>query len=1208
MTFNAPTPGLMLVHGNQPELLRDLVLAWLRRYPLAPLENEVMLVQSNGIAQWLKLALAADPADGGCGIAAALEISLPARFLWRVYRALLGRLAVPEQSPFDEERLRWRLLRMLPSLTGQDGDAPLAPLRAFLRQDHDLRKRFQLAERLADLFDQYQVYRADWLARWAVGDDVLIDARGVATPLPDGQRWQAALWRALLADVRDAATGGEASGAGRAAVHAAFMRRAAAWPAGERPPDLPRRVIVFGISSLPRQSLEVLGELSRWTQVLLCVHDPCRHYWADIVADRDLLRGGRAARSRSPDAPPVPEELLHLHAPPLLAAWGKQGRDFIGLLDEFNESSHSDQPGAFSEVGDGAATAHRRPILAEQRLFVPFGGAGVLQQLQDDILELRPLHETRACWPPVDPACDASLRFHVAHSPRREVEILHDQLLAAFNADASLRPREVIVMVPEIDAYAPHIQAVFGLIDADDPRYLPFNVADQGRRRVDPLPRALEQLLALPQSRLAVGDLLDLLDVPALRRCFAIAEDDLPRLQRWIRGANIRWGLHAEQRAGLDLPHTGAPDAAQNTWLFGMRRMLLGYAVGADAAAWRGIEPYDEIGGIDAALLGPLARLLERLDATWRTLRAPAGVAVWGERLRRLLADFFVATDDDEAYTLLRLETALREWEAICDEAALREDLPLTVVGEHWLAQLEQRGLSQRFFGGAITFATLMPMRAIPFRLVCLLGMNDGDYPRRRVPMDFDLMAGDYRPGDRSRREDDRYLFLEALLSARERLHISWVGRDINDNSARPPSVLVAQLRDHLAAGWTPCAAGDENDAADTASDSGPGGAALLAALTVEHPLQPFNPLYFTPAGAAAGLFSYAREWLPPAIAESPPPAEPPLPPPATEEALSLQRLGEFLKQPVRVFFRQRLGVYFADDDPVADDQEPFELDQLGRWQLQDELIQAQATALARGDTDAETWTETLADARAARLAAIRRRGDLPAGEFGRALADDLLAPMAALFERYRQALARWPRRLAAAEEIRLTVDGDGQELTLADRLDDLRADDAGRRGRVVLESSELIENRHYRGEKIVGHWLRHLALHLAGEPLTTEIVGKIGTVTLPPLPPAEARRHLAELLRVWRHGMRRPLPLAARTAFVWLREGRDAAARCYDGAFRQIGEARTDAYLRRVYPDFAALTADGEFFQLAETLLRPLHAALPVGEKRGTTTAGGAA
>jgi exodeoxyribonuclease V gamma subunit len=1309
----------MLVHGNRPEALRDLLVTWVRRHPLAPLETEVILAQSNGIAQWLKLALAADPVredgkssrdmnavdlirdedkpdsdmhlanplrdggtsegdrhldkgedeseaslEGGLGIAAALEISLPSRFLWRVYRAVLGGEAVPETSPFDKSRLVWRLMRLLPEVMTRPEYQPLA---RFLAADTDRRKRFQLAERLADLFDQYQVYRADWLAAWAAGEDVLIDARGKRGPLPTEQRWQASLWRVLLADLaggrqpggmqeRHAALGtltaqtsspqpspargdgaresagyatqarpgdrgcerllgsdpsspgagagagaGELIYAGRAAVHEAFLARAAAWPTGERPPGLPRRLLVFGISSLPRQSLEVLAALARWTQVLMCVHNPCEHYWADILADQDLLRAEHRRQRRRIGMPDkLAAEDLHQHAHPLLAAWGKQGRDFIGLLDE-----HDDEGARGLYAARFHAIGERIDLFDPPR--DPTQATTLLAQLQDDIRDLRPLAESRDRWPPVDPARDFSLRFHIAHGPQREVEILHDQLLAAFNADPSLTPRDVIVMVPDIDAYAPHIQAVFGLVDRQDPRYIPFSLADQGRRATDPLVQALASLLELPQSRLAVSDLLDLLEVPALQRRCGISVEDLPRLHRWVRGANIRWGLHAAQRASLELPDQ-PEDQARHTWRFGLRRMLLGYAVGQEAAAWRGIEPFDEIGGLDAALLGPLTRLLDRLDATWRTLREPATVAAWCARLRQLLADFLDAGDSSEdAFTLLQLETALQDWLEAGEEAGLTEKLPLSIVGEHWLSRLDEGGLSQRFFAGAVTFATLMPMRAIPFRLVCLLGMNDGDYPRQRPPLDFDLMGQDYRPGDRSRREDDRYLFLEALLSARERLYLSWVGRRITDNSPRPPSVLVGQLRDHLAAGWRladskaipqglvpPSVQGLAPD-----NHQGPAqtSTSLLDALTQEHPLQPFSLRYFPSDPAVSPWFTYAREWRP-GVAVSEPPGrvgQAPLPPLCREEPFRLRDLADFLKAPVKAFFTQRLGVYFDVADPAAEDQEPFSLDHLQRWLLNDELIQAQARAVDAG--------EPLAAVRAASLERIRRRGDLAPGGFGEALAEELDAPMDKLFAEYREALGRWPQSLADEMEILVpaqTEDQSGdqpgtQTLAIADWLGGLRADAAGQRGRVVLETSDLVKDRHYRGEKVIRHWVAHLAGNLGEEPLTTLVLSKVGKVELAPLPPDQARRHLAELLRAWDEGLRRPLPLATRTAFAWLKGGDPGAARqTYEGGYNQQGEVETDPYLARVYPDYAALTADGAFNRLAETLFGPLLAALP--------------
>uniref|UniRef100_UPI00260247F6 exodeoxyribonuclease V subunit gamma n=1 Tax=uncultured Halomonas sp. TaxID=173971 RepID=UPI00260247F6 len=984
--------------------------------------------------------------------------------------------AVPPVSPFDKPRLVWRLMRLLPTLLDASVFAPLA---RFLEGDDDLRKRHQLAERLADLFDQYQVYRADWLAAWAAGDDVILTARGEARPLAEEQRWQAELWRALRADIANAH--GEAGlASSRAAVHARFLEACQALKG--RPPGLPRRVIVFGISSLPAQTLEALAAMARVSQVLLCVHNPCRHYWADIIEHKDLLRAERKRQRRRPGMPAdLAETELHLHAQPLLAAWGKQGRDYLRLLDEFDEAQ------AYRGLFEGEALRidlFDSPLEDEED-----PEPSLLRQLQDDILELRPLAESRERWPAVDPSRDRSLRFQVAHSALREVEILHDQLLAAFSEDPTLRPRDVLVMVPDVDQYAAAVQAVFGRLDPDDPRHIPFTLSDQASRHRLPLLIALEQLLRLPELRLSVSDLLDLLEVPALRARFGIPETALPVLRRWIEGAGIRWGLDARQRQSLELPE----GLSANTWAFGLRRLLLGYAVGSAAEGpWQGVEPYDDIGGLEAALAGPLVSLIDTLEAQWQTLAEPCDVATWGERLRELLAACFLADSDQDLMALTRLEQALDAWQESAEEAGLEEPLPLSVVREHWLAQVDEASLSQRFLAGAVNIATLMPMRAIPFRHVCLLGMNDADYPRVQRPLDIDLMAQDYRPGDRSRREDDRYLFLEALLSARDRLTISWVGRSIVDNTEQPPSVLLGQLRDHLARGWR--LAGDDKEN---------GGQTLLEALTTEHPLQPFSIAYFR---AGSPLATYAHEWrelhLPGGDAE--PAAAPALAPFRQESPLTLAQLGGFLRAPVQAFHTTRLKVFLETEALERLDHEPFELDGLDHWQLQHALIEASRAAVEAG--------EPFEPALEATLARLEREGRLAMGGFTERMRDALAEPMPKLFEEYRQVLDEWPHALAEPLGVSLDLGealGDGPGLE--DWIGELRANDAMERCRVLLTTSSLVNKGKYHWKHWLGPWVAHLAGQLEG-PMTTRLLSRAGGGTLAPLPAEEARAHLATI------------------------------------------------------------------------------------------------
>ena len=1141
-------PGLMVVHGNRLEDLRDLLVEWLARTPLAPLEDELMLVQSNGIAQWLKLALARPREAGGVGISAAVEMQLPGSFLWRAYRAVLGREAVPADSPFDKSRLAWRLMRLLPA---QLGDAAFAPLRHFLGEGRiDAIKLFQLARQVADLFDQYQVYRADWLDDWEHGRDVLRDEpRGQRLPLPATQRWQAQLWRALLRDVGAAQRDNH-----RAAVHRAFLDRAATLET--RPAALPRRIVVFGISSLPQQTLEALTALGRVCQVFLLVTNPCRHYWADIIEDRELLKAEQHRHAAKPGSPETPQyEELHLHANPLLAAWGKQGRDYIRLLDGF------DAP----EIYRARFAALNRDI----DLFTEPGRGNLLHQVQQAILDLEPLPADptqRRAWK----AGDESLRFHVAHNPQREVEVLHDELLALFERAARegkpLAPRDVMVMVPDIQTYAPHIQAVFGRIPPDDPRYLPCSIADRPARGSAPLLVALEQLLRLPESRFAAGDILDLLDAPALRRRFRLDEAELPVLRRWIEGAGIRWGLDGIQKESL-----GLPPEEQNSWRFGLRRMLLGYAVG-DGASLHGIAPYAEVGGLDAALVGPLAALLERLEHWWRLFAAPASPAQWIERLRGLLAEMFDAgRDDDDALVLQRLDDALSAWEQSCVEAGFDGPLPLAVVREHWLAAIDESRLSQRFLGGAVSFGTLLPMRAIPFRVVCLLGMNDGDYPRRHDAPDFDLMAlpKQQRPGDRSRRDDDRYLFLEALLSARDALHVSWVGRSARDNAELPPSVLVGQLRDYLAAGWR---------CADDAS--------LLAALTTDYPLQAFSQRYFDADGDAR-LFTYAGEWQR-ARQSAPYGDDAPLSAWEPEATLDLGLLQRFLKSPARTFYAERLGVRFDELDDADAEHEAFALGGLERHHVTDTLLR---TAIATG-------TDALPSA-AQRL---REQGGLPPGSFGTLALEPVEQAAHDAGSAWHALDARWPDA-AGMRELRHEAHG----LCIEDWLGDLRDDGEGGHVRLVPTASTLAKDGIVRHDKLLDAWVVHLFANAKALRLASWIIGPDATLTLPPLAAAEATVCLDELCAALRAGMQSPLPVARKTAFAWLQveaANRDAAPekqkdpaiaarRRYDHAEHEHGrgEVDEDACLAREWPTFDALLAAG--FEGWLPLYRPLLGAV---------------
>ena len=1085
----APPTGFLVVHGNRLEDLRDLVVEQVRNHPLPPLVAEQFLVQSNGMKHWLQQALADDAAIGIC---AATHIDLPSTFLWQAYRAVLGRGAVPQQLVFDKGALTWRLLRLLPACVAAD---PLryAPLAHYLHGDDDGRRAWQLAQQVADVFDGYQQYRADWLQAWEGGDDS-------AAPLE--HRWQPALWRALRADV-----GARNENTSRAAVHRAFVE-AITGHDGPRPASLPPRIFVFGISALPMQSVEALAQLGRVCQVIVAVQNPCQYYWGDIVEGRELLKQLARHRHDLRAGHTAPSE-----APPLLASLGKQGRDYLHLLDSFDQTEeHRQQLQRVDWFTD--------PLDVLKKNGQP---ANRLAQLQSAILNLEPLP-----LQPEDVPTDESIVFMQAHSAQREVEVLHDHLLALLDADDSLQPSDIMVMVPDMTEFVSHIQAVFGRFNPQHPRHLPYSVADTSPRE-QPLVQALERLLRLPDSRVAMTDWLSLFEVEAVRKRFELSEADIESLRGALDEANVRWGLDGAHRAEHGVPDT-LPTLAQNTWAAGLERLLLAYAV-PGTAPWQDVLPVAGMTGLAAQRVGGLAAWIDAMRITLAELHGPQTPAEWATRLTALLDRFFDAKGDDNAARLLqRLREQLLHWQTLCDTAGLEDPVPLLVVREHWLAAVEGTGLQQRFFGGGVQCATLMPMRSIPFRVVCLLGMNDGAYPRRATPRDFDLMTQGWRPGDRSRRDDDRYLFLEALLCAREKLYVSWIGRRVTDNAELAPSVVIGQLRDELARRF-----------ADIGTPQ-------------LQPLQPFSRQYFESALNAQPSFrTYDADWQPMARDDLPTrvagEGAASLAPP---DSITLQELQRFVKQPVETYWRSRLNVRLDEPDDALNEDEPFELDKLEEHQAKSDFIR---DWLAVGDADARDR--------------LRLSGRLPLGAAGERVLGDLVSTAQAVVRHAKPWLDAWPLREAPAT-FELQIEG----LRVHGAGTGLRSQD-GQWLQLELRPGALYREKRPRYDKFISAWVTQVCLEAAGHEVRTVLCGPDAVLLPKPLGTEAAHAQLKAWIGAWRAGWQKPLPLPCRTALEWLapssnREESDRLEEAFDGTARRKGERGWSPYLHRSFESTA--------------------------------------
>ena len=1000
---------LTVYRSNRSERLAEALARVLARPAGGPLEAESVAVHSRGMERWLSGRLALH-----LGVAANLDFPFPQALVHRVTAAALG--TPVDLDAWQPDRLAWTLLSLLPHIDGPD----TAPLHRWLDGDHPERT-WQLASRVARVFDRYLTHRPDLVLGWLGGK---------------GEGWQPRLLRAARARI-DTPTPAEATREATLRLLRPLVRL-----------DLPDRVCLFGISTLPRSTVALLGALGHHRDVHLFTLTPTREWYADIrprrVIDRTIRQTGHSADD------------LHLEeGHPLVATMGRLGREFQQLLEE--------------------DTTYEEPV---DDLFTDPGADSALRALQHDLLHLE--HPRR-----VAPPGDRSVEVHATHGPIRQVEVLRDLVLGLLDDDPSLEPRDVLVLTPDVTAWAPLIEAVFHTAPGD-PHHLPFRIADRSARSEGGVAAALLRVLRLPDQRLVLTDVLDLLELEVVRTRCGI--DDYPAVRAWLTEVGVRWGRDAEHRAAL-----GQPRVRHHAWRWALDRTLVGWALPTDGAAlWGGVLPWAELEGSQAVALGRVVAWLEDLLALLGELETPRDAAAWQDLLLRTVDDLLGGEGDDREH--------LRELLTEVTEAARATDgdLPLEVVRAALDDRLSHRGGAAAFASGGVTFAAMVPLRAVPARVVCLLGLDDRALPRPERRVGFDLTAGEHLPGDRSSREEDRTLFLEALLSARDHLLLLYTGQSVFSNESLPLSPLLAELLDHLGATWVD-------------ADGHP------AIVPVRHPLQPFSPQHFG-ASEEPRHRSFAGAYLDGARAMQRPRALPPsrvlepLPPPG--DVLELDLLVRALAEPSRAFLRDRLGVFPSRELAEPSDREPLDPDRLARHAIGARLVE-----LARAGVPLE---------QDAVLPLVREAGLLPWGNPGDALVAELLEPV-----RRFVGLEREFRRDRRKTLVR--VDLDLGAVRVQGQLPELWGGGPG----LVHVHWEAQKARH-----VLQLWVQHLALcatYPGFKGIQSVLItrgwggGRAVFFRARPAP----REELAELAPVAVEALRRPLALFPETARAWETAGR---------------------------------------------------------------------
>jgi len=882
---NENSGAFELIHSSRLEQLAESLAKSLEEPDGSPLTPKLIIVPQPGVAHWLKLWLAQR-----LEICANIDFSLPAAFAWKVFNSWLGNF--PSSSSFTQPALLWRILTLLPELLVK---LPGNIIADYLQNDPHGLRHYQLATRFAQIFDRYLLYRHDWLQAWE---------QSQLRDLGEQEAFQAELWRKLVTTASDPPI-------------STLFRRAFS-QADVLPPTtvLPQnRIHCFGLSQLAPKYDLLLQAVSQKHEVRFYLLNPCCYYWADLVSKRTLAKHHVRQEKHSQGDHNEHLDIGH----PLLASWGKPGQFLLKQLYENDLYGEIDQF-----------------IIPEKNT--------ILHKIQRSILYTEPdyckeLPETN----------DNSLIIHACPNRLREIEVVHDALLCAFENDSTLAPSDVAIMVPTMSNYAHLITAIFET--APKECRVPYRIVDRSRLESHPIINCFRTLLNVDNSRFTCSEIFELLATPALARRFGISRSERNILMRWTRESGIRWGLDEEFRMELNIGHY--PDYS---WKYGLQRLFVGYACGENVDEWQGVAPYIDLEGHSILAVGKLHFLLERLSLLRKTLKIPKPLKEWVNLLRTLSNDFFDFSSDETSSlaAIHELHTALLSLGETA--SALEHDIKLSsaVIKSALDNELSQLSLQNQFPSTGVTICTLVPMRSIPFRFIAVLGLNVDEFPRNTPRDSLDMIHTHPYPGDRSRRDDERFLFLETLMAARERMHLSYVAKSAKDGKVRSPSIVLEELIDFFSQY-------SFHENVEKAKKY----------FIKQHRLYGFSPDYFSGEEVQK---SFAYHWLdaaktiPGKILSSPFISDRWEVSRCLPNQIFFEDLLRFYRNPSKFQLQEHLDIHLESHNEDLLDDEPFLLNGLERYRTREHLLEA---ALEKGDLPKQL------------SATLRAKGLFPAGKAG---------------------------------------------------------------------------------------------------------------------------------------------------------------------------------------------------------------------------------
>ena len=1072
-----------------------------------PLEPELVVVQSRGMERYLRLELAKLQ-----GVSANMEFPFPQKFVEDyIFKSVLRD---KKENQLELGVLTWDIFKVLPRLAKQDEDFNV--LKQYLEDDPGGLKTFQLSGKIADLFERYTVFRPDLLRKWSFNDN----------PLKNNPHslWQAKLWREVAPYQKGFHFSDLYLHTLKSVYPEIYGESKFKAPEFDELKDA-KRIFLFGFSSLAPVFLDLFFAVSKYIDVYFYYLNPCEAEWQYDLSERAKLHlQSKASLVERADFQ-FDNQIVAGNS--LLSSMGGQGREFFALLassEEEAETLFTDNP-----ANDTLLHKIQRDIQA--------GENGWNEEISPD---------------------DRSIQLHSCHSPMREVEVLFENLTAMFQADPTLLPKDIIVLAPDINTYAPYVEAVFKSIPENDPRWCFITLADRSQAAAVTEASTFLDILKITRSRFKVSEVMGIWESPAVAAAFGLDERMAAIVRQWVIDARIFWGIDGdfrEETVGINFP--------EQSWRQGIERILAGFAFGGEAQdagntfniGGDDISPLYCCEGDSALLFGKLVDFLESLFALRTELNSDTdiepevfSVSWWGRVLSGVIDKFFPSSNEFAPRVTMLREAVAVTLEKVRD-SEYDGEISFEIIYDELSNYFAVSRTSGGFLRGGITFCEARPLRSIPARVICLLGMDEHSFPRREKHLSFDLMAAKTRLGDRSARKDDRYLFLETLLSARDCFYASYVGQGIKDNEERLPSVLLCELLDYVSDSY--CFPEDAGD--------------LKMALTTKHPLQPFSWKYFIADDAKAAyadklgikipekLISYSAESRELARLKFAAPlarifADKELAKiPHELYHVELKDLCRFFTDPAKYFLQNCLQVYpQVRDLPELADCESFELDGLDQYQIAEAIL--------------KKYLPSWHDVDESKLKSILKK---------RFYAEGLL-PLKAWgdiqFDKFYENFLPFARKLSdVVQSPEPLVSGESEfdsGVSLHAELDDFYRVN-GEIRQIQFRYSKNIKSKAKLQIRAALSELSARALEVVPEGGRLELIGRDSrTLSFDSGCAEAAREKLGRLTEIYLEGLRKPLAFFPESSLAYIRDGKNAAQGKWEGNDFSRGEKENASFV----------------------------------------------